>query len=586
MLTIGAMGGGSVNYYTKIAAEDYYTKGQEPPGFWLGSGAEKLGLSGEVKEKEFKNIFQGFSADGKEKLVQNAGNMTGEKSRDPGWDLTFSAPKSASIVWAISDEETKKIIEWAHTEAVKSALAEIESSTVTRIGKGGKTLDRADLVIAAYQHSTSRAVSKNSFPDMNLHTHALILNVAVSKSDGKTRTIRSENFFENQMKYGILYRAEFSRRLNAAGIETVWKKDSFEIKGIDKNLISEFSKRTKQVEKQTEGIESAKEKERVKLRGRTVKDSYSREELREHWREKCKSISNFTPEKAKNLRSEQKPKETKSVDLEKKQAIESAVKKLVNEKEIFTKEDFQKIIREEILSKGLREKEVREAISEAFQNKKLLYAGKENGKSVYTNSEKLAERSLEKIAEIQAKQKEVEKKKFDSLKQFKDKTEKQGFDVIGCAFSRNKADRLEKETGIKSTTISQIQKQIEQEKKPKIQKLFGRKKDEPENKFIHEFKYATHQISKNKRDYLNSMLEKSNFKITEKTVLVIDEKPSFRNKTLINFIKEVEEKGGKVIYANDPAKQPIQFLIAQNLQEEIKRQQEQNQQSLQLNLNQ
>ena len=86
-------GAGKGNYYTGLAQEDYYTKGGEPLGEWYGEGAEQLGLNGKVKDIELRLALEGFSPTG-EKLVQNAG----DKDRQSGWDLTFSAPKSVSIL--------------------------------------------------------------------------------------------------------------------------------------------------------------------------------------------------------------------------------------------------------------------------------------------------------------------------------------------------------------------------------------------------------------------------------------------------------------------------------------------------------
>ena len=49
MLTIGKLGAGQERYYLqKVAegAEDYYSGEGEAAGYWLGEGAEDLGLQG------------------------------------------------------------------------------------------------------------------------------------------------------------------------------------------------------------------------------------------------------------------------------------------------------------------------------------------------------------------------------------------------------------------------------------------------------------------------------------------------------------------------------------------------------------
>jgi conjugative relaxase-like TrwC/TraI family protein len=74
-------------------AEDYYTESGHTQGRWLGSGAAELQLAGDVNEKAFDRLAAGFHPETGDALVQRAGD-----SHRPGWDLTFSAPKSVSIV--------------------------------------------------------------------------------------------------------------------------------------------------------------------------------------------------------------------------------------------------------------------------------------------------------------------------------------------------------------------------------------------------------------------------------------------------------------------------------------------------------
>ena len=93
MLSIAALSGGQGNYYLKLARDDYYLKGGEPPGRWLGEGASALGLTGQVQRAEFKNLLRGYSRDGETPLIQNAG----KPNHQSGWDLTFSVPKSVSV---------------------------------------------------------------------------------------------------------------------------------------------------------------------------------------------------------------------------------------------------------------------------------------------------------------------------------------------------------------------------------------------------------------------------------------------------------------------------------------------------------
>ena len=57
MLSIGKMSVGQHAYYDELAKEDYYLEGGEPPGKWFGQGASALNLSGDVRSREFSDLF-------------------------------------------------------------------------------------------------------------------------------------------------------------------------------------------------------------------------------------------------------------------------------------------------------------------------------------------------------------------------------------------------------------------------------------------------------------------------------------------------------------------------------------------------
>src|SRR6516164_8627422 len=111
MLSIGTLAAGQYEYYLGLAATgDYYVGGCEPAGVWFGRGADALGCHGIVTKEALKSLFEGFSVLTGAKLVQNAG----KDNRVPGWDLSFSAPKSVSVEWSQGDAKTRAGIEQAH----------------------------------------------------------------------------------------------------------------------------------------------------------------------------------------------------------------------------------------------------------------------------------------------------------------------------------------------------------------------------------------------------------------------------------------------------------------------------------------
>lgn len=146
MLSISPISSSQADYYIKHARADYYRNGGEPAGRWHGKGAEALGLVGQVKPEEFRNLFAGKSPDGSRFLTQRQRHTKVQKNlkrvrstHKAGWDFVFSAPKSVSVLWSQATPEDRAFIESAHMRAVQAALNYLEKvAGETRTGKGGK----------------------------------------------------------------------------------------------------------------------------------------------------------------------------------------------------------------------------------------------------------------------------------------------------------------------------------------------------------------------------------------------------------------------------------------------------------------
>src|SRR3954453_14310866 len=102
MLSIGKLANGQASYYLNLAGarvarsasvssgvEDYYVGGAEPPGRWHGGVAPELGLAGQVGATQLKDVLS---------VEEGLPERMGRRSV-PGYDLTFSAPKSVSVVF-------------------------------------------------------------------------------------------------------------------------------------------------------------------------------------------------------------------------------------------------------------------------------------------------------------------------------------------------------------------------------------------------------------------------------------------------------------------------------------------------------
>jgi conjugative relaxase-like TrwC/TraI family protein len=264
-------------------AEDYYAESGRTNGRWLGAGARALGLQNEVNEQSFDHLAAGRHPTADRHLVQRAG----EQHR-PGWDLTFSAPKSVSVVWGIAETAQREAIEHAHTSAVERtlALAEERGLFITRRGKDGVARERAQPIIATYLHGTSREA------DPQLHTHAFVMNVG-ERADGSYGTLESKPLYQWKMALGAAYRAELAEGLRSLGYEIAPdSKGSVRLKDMPREVEKHFSKRRAQIETvmAERGTTSAKAAELAALDTRKAKDAAGASTLRAHWREQALAL--------------------------------------------------------------------------------------------------------------------------------------------------------------------------------------------------------------------------------------------------------------------------------------------------------
>jgi len=288
---IGAGAGRAAQYYTEeFHKEDYYAKGKEPPGRLVGG--RSLGLDGEdVRAEDLRALFEGKNPAGKE-LVQGAG-----PSHAPGWDMVFSAPKSVSVLWGTGDETTRKAIEAAHEKAVKEALSflgEHSLADACRRGKGGAHREApSELLVATFQHGTSRE------HDPQLHTHALLLNVARRK-DGSWGALQPDGIYRDVKLVSALYRAELASQLRER-LSLAMERDgeALRVVGVDKEVERAFSKRRQAIEAEMaeSGRQGLKAAAVAALTTRSKKQEKDREVLFSEWKEQAAALG-FSPEKA------------------------------------------------------------------------------------------------------------------------------------------------------------------------------------------------------------------------------------------------------------------------------------------------
>ena len=225
---------------------EYYTAGEEPDGVWFNpKGLLGLKNGGKVDSGDFHRLYNGFAPDGSQKLTRNAGS----ENRSAGLDMTFSADKSVSALWAIADPALRGEIEQAHNDAARVALEEtvFRYCAYTRIRdeEGQIRVLPADISVAMFQHGTSRE------NDPQLHTHCVIFNAARTHEDGKWRAMHQYPVYSWAKAAGAVYRNALAWNLRESlGIRMEqYGPDGglTRIEGMPEDLLVFWSKRRKAI---------------------------------------------------------------------------------------------------------------------------------------------------------------------------------------------------------------------------------------------------------------------------------------------------------------------------------------------------
>ncbi|MFV1962602.1 MAG: MobF family relaxase, partial [Acidimicrobiia bacterium] len=242
--------------------EDYYLRGGVASGVWQGSGAVELCLDGPVSVEELVRLFDGEHP--------GTGEQLGRSSRRDGvaaWDVTFSADKSVSLLWALSDDDTRRQVLEAFDEATTAAFGYLESVASSTRGasktpvlddngepvlNGNGTrkfrvetwpIETSGFVAASFTEFTSRA------DDPQLHTHVVVAN-KVKGNDDVWRTIDGRFLYRHQLAAGYLHEAVLRRELTRR-LGVRWqpvRNGMADIEGFTRPQIEAFSLRRHQLE--------------------------------------------------------------------------------------------------------------------------------------------------------------------------------------------------------------------------------------------------------------------------------------------------------------------------------------------------
>lgn len=255
---------------TPADATTYYMKAGTPQGRWLGSGLPGINRTTDAKvtESDAKAIFDHAAhpdtgaplgrPHGQPTVVQNSRGQANTRHAVVGFDLTFSVPKSVSVLWALSPRSVQDQILQTHHQAVNATLEWLEANVIhTRAGRNGVAhLGTRGTMAAAFDHWESRA------GDPQLHTHMVIANRVQRITDGAWVTLDSRTLYKaavaaSEHYNGLLFDALHRNLGTDADIREPaanTHNPTQQLTGVDEALIREFSSRSRLIDLETDRL--------------------------------------------------------------------------------------------------------------------------------------------------------------------------------------------------------------------------------------------------------------------------------------------------------------------------------------------
>ncbi len=296
---------------TKHELTEYYLGNREAAGSWVGSGAAALGMTGEVDPAAFRELLlSARTPDGVQRVrpqMRRAPDGNLVDRRVAGIDLTFRAPKSASLLFAFGDPTVAATVVAAHEHAAREGLRYLEGvATHARRGKAGlgERVAGDGFIGASFRHRDARPVAGEDHGDPLLHSHLVVANV-LHAADGKWGALDSRAMFKHSKTAGYVYQAVLRAELTARlGVE--WspvKNGTADIAGIPRPVIDAFSRRKGEIEAELSrrGDDGAAATQAAVLATRSAKAKGMDEPtLRERWQSRGAEVG-YGPEQVAEL---------------------------------------------------------------------------------------------------------------------------------------------------------------------------------------------------------------------------------------------------------------------------------------------
>jgi len=279
----------ATTYFTSSLSQEGYYLDDSVNAKWLGRIAKRLGLDGKLVTKEvFSDLVNNVHPETGERLtVRNAAG------RVAGYDLTFSASKSVSVLYALTQDDN---ILKAHQNAYQEAMKLIEQKMQSQNNHGDERgfINCPEIIYGSFDHFTSRPCEYKTpdgieyVSDPQLHTHCYVPNITWNDEKKRYQALEMGNSIHRLAPYyEAVFHSHLAHELNRLGYQTRRTKDRFEIAGISRSIIERFSNRTALIEEtaKKKGVVDAKAKSELGAKTRHSKaKTISNQELLKHWR--------------------------------------------------------------------------------------------------------------------------------------------------------------------------------------------------------------------------------------------------------------------------------------------------------------
>jgi conjugative relaxase-like TrwC/TraI family protein len=258
---------GVVKYHDEaLARDDYYRDKDKVTSQWIGEGAKRFGLEGEVKRKDFVALVNNRDPNTGERLT-----VRDKKNRRPGYEATLTSWKSASVMNNVCGCDDVQEAFWRAGDETMVECAEPEVQT--RVRADGADYDRltGNVPIAAFRHSDTRP--EDGWSDPHDHTHYYMPNVTWDKVENRNKAAQLGQMKAKAPRLELEFDHRYARELMALGYVPTMGKHGPQIKGVPQSVIDKFSRNSIRNENEalSRGLTDDKEKRKLSDRLRKSK---------------------------------------------------------------------------------------------------------------------------------------------------------------------------------------------------------------------------------------------------------------------------------------------------------------------------